>query len=383
MAQPPGRRRRMPDDLNTYLSSIYFNLKQPGSFRSPKQLYRIVREKGQYDIGLTKIRNWLQTQDPYSLNRPVRRRFRRRKVLTGGLNQQFEADLMDVQNLAKYNENIRYILICIDVFSRYVMVAPLKDKTAGETMKGFTKIFEIRQAQKLHTDRGKEFTSNKIEKFFRDRGIVHFLSNNEPKASLCERFIRSLRNIMYRYFNAKQTYVYLPILDDLVNNYNHTPHSALGIAPADVTPENEVDVLIHQYFPEKKARKPKSVLKPRKLKSVFKFKLGDKVRISHLRRTFDRGYHETFTGEIFTVVERVYKQDIPLYKLRDYADRDVSGTFYQNELHKVVNPEDIQYRIEHVLKTRRRKGHKELLVKWLNWPSEYNSWIDEGTVVNL
>ncbi|XP_069108991.1 uncharacterized protein [Argopecten irradians] len=232
-------------------------LEEAGAYRSPRTLYEMVRRDGKHSIGLSRIKHWLQQQDPYSLNRPVRRHFRRRVVLTSGLNQQFDSDLMDVSNLSKYNDGVRFILVCIDDFSRYLMVAPLKNKTSDTVISGLESIFLERAPQKIRTDRGKEFTSNKTESFFRARGIEHFVTDNAPiKANFAERVIRTIRNGMYRYFNHKQSYDYLSVLPDLIKNYNETPHSSLhGLAPRDVTPENEVDLLMKLYYPVQKLAK--------------------------------------------------------------------------------------------------------------------------------
>lgn len=85
---------------------------------------------------------------------------------------------------------------------------------------------------------------------------------------------------MYRYFNYKQTYAYLPVLTDMVNNYNNTPHSSLELAPANVTSANEADLILHLYYPAVTGEKiTKTKPKRPKARSVFKFKVGDKVRL--------------------------------------------------------------------------------------------------------
>ncbi|XP_033729911.1 uncharacterized protein LOC117319182 [Pecten maximus] len=230
------------------------------------------------------------------------------------------------------------------------MVAPLKNKSSETVIAGLESVFRERTPHKIHTDRGKEYTSNKTEAFFRSRGIEHFVTDNAPvKANYAERVIRTIRNRMYRYFNHKQSYKFIDILSDLVRNYNETPHSSLHeLAPRDVTPQNEVDLLMELYFPPEKVDKKisrKTKKKPR-IKSVFKFKVGIKVRISHLRQPFTRDFHETFTGEIFTIVARYYKQNVDLYKLEDYNKRTITGSFYAGELLKLVNPENLKYRID-------------------------------------
>ena len=136
------------------------------------------------------------------------------------------------------------------------------------------------------------------------------------------------------------------------------------MAPAKVTEKN----LPHFMKP------PKHSLRKKK---KYKFEIGDYVRISHTKKAFSREYHQRWTGELFKVVDRSWKQEHPTYTLHDYAGDTVEGTFYEEELQKVI-PNKI-YRVEKVLKRRQRRGHpKEVLARWLHWPPKYDSWIPES-----
>ena len=106
----------------------------------------------------------------------------------------------------------------------------------------------------------------------------------------------------------------------------------------------------------------------------YEFNVGDKVRISHLQRPFQREYDERWTYEYFVIDSRGMKQGIPYYILKDAQGDAVDGTFYPSELSKVIVTHDTTYRIEKVLQKRRR----EVLVKWWGWPKKFNSWIDKS-----
>jgi hypothetical protein len=103
--------------------------------------------------------------------------------------------------------------------------------------------------------------------------------------------------------------------------------------------------------------------------------VGDKVRISVLKTPFLRHYSETFTNEIFIVAERYKKQFIPTYRLKDWNNEGIEGSFYTSELQKVNVDEQTSYNIEKILKTRTRRGKKEHLVRWQHWGPKYDSWI--------
>lgn len=117
-----------------YLSALYFNLDKPGAFRSPLQLWRQVKKENKYKIGLSRIRQWLQNQDVYSMNRALRRRFKRARVLTGGIRDQYDIDLMDVGFHSAENDGVRYLLIVIDVFTRYLWASPLNNKNSSAVL---------------------------------------------------------------------------------------------------------------------------------------------------------------------------------------------------------------------------------------------------------
>jgi hypothetical protein len=137
--------------------------------------------------------------------------------------------------------------------------------------------------------------------------------------------------------------------------------------PVDVSRENESALWTMQYEPYRKKKNKEQ--DPR-----FKFAVGDTVRISHLRSTFMREYEEKWTQEIFIVVKRYGREGLPIYKLMDYLNETVQGTFYEPELQAVKEPET--YKIETILKTKKVKGKKQHLVKWVGWASKYDSWID-------
>ena len=109
------------------------------------------------------------------------------------------------------------------------------------------------------------------------------------------------------------------------------------------------------------------------------FKAGDKVMLSKVRRTFKKGYLPGWTEEIF-IVDRLLNSYVPSYKIKEYNETPVKGTFYEEELQKVdMGDKDTFFRIEKVLK---RKDGKAL-VRWKGWPSKYDSWVDAKEIVDL
>jgi len=92
-----------------YLQNKYFDTSSPISFSGPTKVFTYMRRKG-YKVGLHKIKRWLQDQDAYSLQRPLRHNFRRNRVISQGIDFLWDTDLADVSNLQKYNPDIKYLL---------------------------------------------------------------------------------------------------------------------------------------------------------------------------------------------------------------------------------------------------------------------------------
>lgn len=183
----------------------------------------------------------------------------------------------------------------------------------------------------------------------------------------------------------KRSFKYAKELQLLVSNYNRTPHRSLGFkAPNEINKANEVDQIILQYFNFPLRRRNKKLSKRiKKKKSAFRFMVGDTVRISHLKHPFEREFMEKFTGEVFKIHSRFLKQNIPMYELRDLNDEDLTGSFYEPELQKVQKPQNTPWEVEKVLRKKRRNNKVYVLVKWLNFPRSFNSWVPESDLEEL
>ena len=187
---------------------------------------------------------------------------------------------------------------------------------------------------------------------------------------------------MYRYFTHNQTYKYEDKLQDFVHDYNNRSHRSLSEeTPVEITPRNEDIPWKHLCIDTLKPNKYfKSKRKPSK---KFKYKRSDLVRLSHLKKVFIRDYQEKWAEDIFKVESRKLRQGIPVYKIVDYEDDPVQGTFYEPELQRVRKDVSSLFRVEKILRKRRRIGRREVFVKWLGWPKKFNSWILEEDLADI
>ena len=114
-----------------------------------------------------------------------------------------------------------------------------------------------------------------------------------------------------------------------------------------------------------------------KIPTMFKFEVGDQVRVSKERLKFEKSYLPAWSEEVFTVAKRNGRQERPAYKLKDYSGEEIQGTFYEQELQKVHKSDDDLHRVERVIRKRRKNGVTEYFVKWLGYPSKFNSWVKD------
>ena len=142
---------------------------------------------------------------------------------------------------------------------------------------------------------------------------------------------------------------------------------------AAVVRENE-ETLWRTLYEETDHRFPSSHA-TEKRRPIFKFKVGDKVRLSMSTQPFRKGYLPKWTEEIFEVSHRISRIP-PVYKVKDFEGEDIKGTFYEEELQKIIKTDNM-YRIERVLKKRTRNGKKQYFVKWMGYPDKFSSWVDQ------
>ncbi|KAJ8030247.1 hypothetical protein HOLleu_26606 [Holothuria leucospilota] len=300
----------MENTYDNFLRKIYYDLAHPAGFGGVKKLYDAVKRDGRYNITRRAIQEWLKRQNTYTLHKSVRKKFPRNRVLVNAIDHQWEMDLADLSSLSRYNKGYKFLLTCIDVLSKFAWVIPLKNKTGRTLLQAVKTILSSgRKPDQIHTDRGTEFVNKLLQNYLKDEGIHFFTTNNETKASVVERFNRTLKSKMWKYFTYRNTLKYVDILPDLVKGYNHSYHRSIKMRPVEVTKDNENRVWRTLY---------PSITKT----TNFKFNVGDKVRISKSKLKFENGHMPNWSEEIFTIVKRKNKP-VPVYKLIDWGGEPI------------------------------------------------------------
>lgn len=309
--------------------------------------------------------NDIKEQVVEELHKATRKNFRRRRVIVKHSNDLIQADLVEMQPYARINKGYRYILVVINVFNKFVWAQPVKRKTSKDVTMAMKKILltMVDVPKNLQTDLGKEFYNKEFKLLMQSFDINHYSTFSNLKASIVERVNRTLKNLMWKQFSIQGSYKWLTLLPKIVEKYNNTKHSTIGMKPKDVNKENSKQ-LLKSVYSHLKTIDPKA----------NKFKIGDFVRVSKLRGVFTKGYTPNWSNEIFKIIQ-VKRTNPTTYILQDEKNHIIQGAFYTEELLKTNFPD--VYLVEKVLKT---KGDK-VYIKWLGFDNTHNSWIKKSDIL--
>ena len=257
------------------------------------------------------------------LHKPVKRKFRKRRVFTPAVNWIWACDLADLSAYKRFNNGYKYLLCVIDTFSKYGYLIPMKLKNAEETAKAFENLF---RSEKDHPsfcwmDKGGEFWNEKVKNVMKKYDVKMYTTENEEKSCIVERWIRTMKTIMFRYFTAARTRNYISVLPKMVSKYNNTYHRSIKCTPTQAKIPRNYQMVFDSLYPP--------LAKP--AKAVFK--IGDVVRIVKKKKEFEKGFLPNFTEELFKVT-KVCNTNPVTYKLDDLEGESVIRTFYKQELQK-------------------------------------------------
>lgn len=280
---------------------------------------------------------WLNKQEAHTLHRPARLKFPRNHYQVFNLDDLWESDIIDLSKLKKYNDNFRYILTVIDVFSKYAFTYPLRTKGAAEVTRAFRLIIDNsekegggfkRSPKVLQTDRGLEYNNAILKRFLSSRSIsLQFpLTQSKHKASIAERFNQTIQSRIYKFFTARNTKRYIEILPKLTKHYNHTVHKTIKMKPVNVN-ERNVRLVYNNTrdFHKKKQEVDMNIYQQ-------PFEIGSSVRVVRRKPIFEPGYTNRWSKEIFRIIKIIEKKPYFFYRIEDSQKRPVREKFYRHEL---------------------------------------------------
>ena len=294
-----------------------------------EKLYSNIKSVPSYSA---KIADFLKTHDTHGqYRRIIKRTFPRRRVIARFPFEIWMGDLIEYPNYKFYNKGFKYILLCIDCFTKVLYSAPLKRKTKEYSADAFESIFKNldRFPVNIVTDGGREFFNSSVNKIFDNYGINHYKTATKTswKASQVERAIRTIKTRLEKYFALNKTNKWIDVLEQFVNNYNQTPHSSHGLAPINVNDENRDDVY-------------KTLYPKKDLTVVCRLKKGDKVRKIREKILWEKGYTANWSEEIFVISSVRQSNTVCYYKLSHIDGEEISGIYYYYQLNLVSSNVD-------------------------------------------
>ena len=254
--------------------------------------------------------------------------FRRERIIPLYKDETWSADLIDKSSLSKYNNNYKFILTVIDIFTKYAWDIPLKSKSGLSITNGFKIVlgehpqggFEVRKPEKLWVDRGSEFYNKTFISLLKEyetgkaaSGIELYSTYSDLKAVFIERFNRRLLHIINKPMFINGDGNWINILNDAVITYNNNIHSTINMTPVDAS--NNPDK-VKYTFSYKNIKGKTGYAQP-------KFKVGDYVRNADKRNR-----------ELFKKINEVLKTQPPTYKIEDINGEVIEGKYYEQELLK-------------------------------------------------
>ena len=274
-----------------------------------------------------KIENFLRHNYIHSVHRRItKKHFPRRRVISRFPFENFMADLIEYPNFNYQNKGYKYILILIDCFTKMIYARPMKKKSKEWTADAFESMFKEFDTFPINliTDGGLEFFNSDVQKVFQSYGINHFAykTRTKWKASIIERAIRTIKSRLERIFFKQKTNRWIDVLDNIIQNYNLTPHSAHNLPPQEVNDENR-DIVYKRMYPFKS------------LTIVCRLKEKDRVRKIKEKTLFEKGYKINWSEEIYEIKSVRQSNGVCWYKLKSLNNIEQPGIFYYYQLNLV------------------------------------------------
>ena len=322
------------------------NYSKPGTditFQGPLKIYK------KYDgvIPYEQIKQFLAESNTYTLFRENRKRAKQyNPYIVYAARSVLESDLVDMyESLKLYNDDFRYIVTYIDVFTKAVWCRGIKTKDGDTMVKTFNELYEdIRQrgeVKKLVTDLGKEFVGKKYKDNLSSKGIKLVHPQTLLKGPHCERFQRWLQTALNKYMLQNSTKRWVDALDDVVFTYMNSHHRSI-----DMSPREAEDPGNHWILADRLERRLAKIPIARARYKQFQF-----VRISTEPSKFKRSYNIQAIKEVFQIADVLtdgYK--IPLYLLKELGPSGelLVGKWYGHELIPVSS--SMTFSVKKVLK---------------------------------
>ena len=267
------------------------------------------------------VKNELLKSNVYTQHISPNKKFIRRQVIIPHIDHTWQADLVDFQKIKYVNSHYNYLLTVIDCFSKKAWAEPIKFKRATDTYNAFKKIIEEsgRSPINLHVDGGLEFKGS-CKQYLESLNINIYITESKMKASIVERFNRTIKEKMWRLFTANKNKKYVNFLDDLMSNYNNSYHRSIKNSPNSINKSNEKATFNNLYGFDFDKGSNEII--------TFQFNIGDYIRLVINKNLFAKGYTINWSDEVFLILKRQATSP-PTYKIISLSGVVLTKTFYE------------------------------------------------------
>jgi len=310
-------------DHNFSIQKNYTTPRSPGSYSALSGFLKNNKYRNKQTVQDT-----LSALNSYSLHKPIRKRFPRRKVVVSFMDMVHTIDLIDYKKYAYHNRGFRYILVVVDVFSKFLWTKPLKKKSAAVLRQAIFEIFsESKRIPKFYWgDAGSEFFNKEVKQLLKEYHVKLYHTFSKLKAMICEIKVKQIKTKLERYFTQTSKHIWYLVLPQITSNINNSYNRSIKMSPIMVTKKNESEVWHNLYDSLVRSK----VIHP-------KYSVGDTVRISVNKLQFAKGYEANFGKEIFKIREVRQTPGAPTYKLEDLKGESLQSSFYNEDLTSVIN----------------------------------------------
>ena len=241
---------------------------------------------------------------------PPRKNFPTSKIVYNHIDEIWSIDLADmIDYKISNNKGFRYIFIVIDNYSKYLWAIPLKNKYSQTITNEFSNTLTTskRKPLKIESDRGSEFYNRIFQNFLKSKNIQHYSRYTDKGPSIAERVIRTLRNLLKKPVFEKGKADWLSELPSVVKKYNNTIQHSIKMTPVQASKKSNEKIVYNN-------------LKDNRVKQKPKYRLGQFVRTSDIKRVFSKGDSTNWSYKLYTITEVIH-DIIPSYRIDYLAER--------------------------------------------------------------
>ena len=254
-------------------------------------------------------------------DKPAEKIYPTNKTIVKSIDDTWSLDLLDLIDYnVKNNRGYRYVLVCVDNFSKYGWTIPLKNKYATTIKEAFEQIItnSKRKPNLIETDDGKEFANKIFETYLKSQNNKRYSRYTSKGAVFAERFNRTIRNLLKKPVFENGDANWIDIIDSIIKKYNNTVHSSTKMTPIQASKVTNQKKVLNNLQDKRKKQKPK-------------FKLGDLVRTADIDKTFSKGDTTNWSNNLYMITEVIH-ETIPSYHIDFLPERYNQSIFKKSKL---------------------------------------------------